>query len=76
LRKISTTTMFLLHCSDDDSLVICNKSNVIFQNEVEKGDVVSFHYREKEYLGTIIECSGKSKQWLRLTQNKQFAVCC
>jgi len=57
--------MFLLHCDDDDLLVICSESKVIFQDEVKKGDIVPFLYSGKEYLGTIIERSGKSKQWLR-----------
>jgi len=56
--------MFLLHCDDDDSLVICSESKVIFQDKVKKEDIVPFLYSGKGYLGTIIERSGKSKQWL------------
>lgn len=51
--------MFLLHCEKDDSLLICNEFDVICENNVQKGDTVQFVYKEKIYLGSVIERSGK-----------------
>jgi len=51
--------MFLLHCEKDDSLLICDESDVICEQDVAKGDTVQFVYKEKIYLGSIIERSGK-----------------
>ncbi|XP_036138578.1 uncharacterized protein LOC105832315 isoform X2 [Monomorium pharaonis] len=54
--------MFLLHCEKDDSLLICNESDVICENNVGKGDTVQFVYNEKIYLGTVIEHSENEKE--------------
>lgn len=54
--------MFLLHCDEDDSLVICSESEVIFEDGVKKDEVVQFFYSGKEYCGTIIARSDNEKE--------------
>jgi len=43
--------LFLLHCEEDDSLLIYDESDVIYEKDVGKGDTVQFVYKEKIYFG-------------------------
>jgi len=54
--------MFLLYCASDNSHCLVENENVIYNEEnIKKGDEVIFTYNNKEYIGRVIDHSGKVK---------------
>ncbi len=50
---------FILYCDEDNSHSIIHDKFVLNVAGVEKNDKVSYFYRNKPYIGTVVDFSGK-----------------
>ena len=56
---MSDQSYFLIHCDQDGSYCLVDKSDIVSIGKLRKNDKVKFNYSKKLYSGVIYDCGGK-----------------